>query len=246
MKRILVNLKSLHSAKKRSLAVETSEEPIFDQQFYKEITSARLQHFESLSLPLKGKTLIDVGSGIGRFSASLETQGADVFCVDGRSENIEKLREFYPSRKCAVVDVESSDLLRHGQFDVVFCYGLLYHLSNPYGFIENASKICKETMIIETCIMDADEPIVRLVPEDQNNVTQSLHPMGCRPSISYVEACLRANGFDFVYKPILPPKHPQFEYKLANDYSHLRQGHLIRAIFIASRTQISSNSIRLI
>jgi SAM-dependent methyltransferase len=223
---------------------EINQEPIFDMDFYKAITDARLQHLESLSLPLSGKSLIDVGCGIGRFSTSLEKQGADVFCVDGRVENIEKLKELYPSRKCAVVDVESSDLLEHGNFDVVFCYGLLYHLSDPYGFIKNASKICGEMMIIETCIMDATDPMVRLVPEDSRNATQSLRPMGCRPSPSYVNTILEESGFEFIYKPVTLPAHPQFKYKLTNDYSYLKQGHLIRDIFIASRIKISTDLLR--
>ena len=226
--------------------VETDQEPVFDRGSYKEITDARWRHFEWLSLSLSGKTVIDVGCGIGRFSAVLADQGADVFCVDGRVENIEKLKEFYPSRKCAVVDVESSDLLAHGNFDVVFCYGLLYHLADPFGFIKNASKICKEMMIIETCIMDATDPVVRLVPEDQQNATQALHPMGCRPSSAYVNTCLKLSGFEFIYKPVNLPVHTQFNYKLENDYSHLKQGHLIRDIFIASRIEISSNLLRLI
>lgn len=213
--------------------------------FYKEITDARLRHFDSLALPLAGKTVIDVGCGIGHFSALLEERGADVFCVDGRVENIEGLKELYPSRRCAVVDVESSELLMHGNFDVVFCYGLLYHLSDPHGFIKNASKICKEMMIIETCIMDAVDPMVRLVPEDQQNATQALHPMGCRPSPSYVAMVLKISGFEFVYKPVALPEHSQFSYRLVDDYSHLKQGHLIRDIFVASRTRISTDLLRL-
>jgi SAM-dependent methyltransferase len=237
-------LKKTGIIKNNRAAVETSQGQIFDQLFYKEITNARLQHLESLTLPLSGKSVIDVGCGIGRLSTFLAEQGADVFCVDGRVDNIEKLRELYPSRKSAVVDVESSDLLAHGNFDVVFCYGLLYHLADPFGFIKNASKICKEMMIIETCIMDATDSVVRLVPEDQQNATQALHPMGCRPSPSYVNTCLRLSGFEFIYKPITLPVHPQFNYKLKNDYSHIKKGHLIRDIFIASRIRISNDLLR--
>lgn len=216
---------------------------IFDRGFYKEMTDARLKHFESLKLSLSGKTVLDIGCGIGRFSSFLAEQGADVFCMDGRAENIEKLKELYPARKCAVVDVETPELLAHGSFDVVFCYGLLYHLSDPFGFLKNASKICKETMIIETCIMDASDPMVQLVFEDQQNPTQALHPMGCRPTPSYVQACLKLSGFN-VYKPATLPKHIQFDYKLTNDYSYLKQNHLIRDIFIASRFEISNRALR--
>ncbi len=234
----------MNFAKSSQTPVEMSRDLIFDRDFYKEITNARLQHLESLSLPLTGKSIIDVGCGVGRFSTYLSEKGADVLCVDGRVENIVKLEELYPTRKSAVVDVESTDLLEHGNFDVVFCYGLLYHLSDPHGFIKTASKICKEMMIIETCIMDATDPIMRLVPEDQQNATQSLHPMGCRPSPSYVNACLKLSGFEFIYKPITLPDHPQFDYSLKNDYSYLKQGNLIRDIFIASRIEISNNLLK--
>lgn len=220
-----------------------SQAPIFDQEFYNDITDARLQHLKSLSLPFSGKSVIDVGCGIGRFSTFFEEQECDVFCADGRAENIEKLRELYPSRKCAVVDVESPDILTYGIFDVVFCYGLLYHLADPFGFIKSTSKICREMIIIETCILDAKEPVLRLVMEDQQNVTQSLHPMGCRPSASYVITCLRLSGFEYIYKPVTLPDHPQFKYKLRNDYSYLKRGHLIRDIFIASRCKITNASL---
>lgn len=35
-------------------------------------------------------------------------------------------------------------------YDVVFCFGVLYHLKNPYLAIENLFKITKETLFIET------------------------------------------------------------------------------------------------
>tara|TARA_A100001011_G_C14302951_1_gene841705 strand:- start:2085 stop:3209 length:1125 start_codon:yes stop_codon:yes gene_type:complete len=36
------------------------------------------------------------------------------------------------------------------QFDFVYCFGVLYHLKNPYKAIENLFKTTKETLIIET------------------------------------------------------------------------------------------------
>ncbi len=230
----------------RSPAPQSIERTLFERDFYRDITEARLEHLHSLALPLSGKAVIDVGCGIGHFGAFFEDKGCDVFCVDGRDENITRLKELYPSRRCAVVDVESNDILAHGTFDVVFCYGLLYHLSDPFGFIKHASKICREMMILETAIMDANDPVVRLVAEDQQSATQALHPYGCRPSPSYVTTCLKLSGFEFVYQPVSRPRHPQFEYKLNNDYSYVKRGHVIRDIFIASRHEISNPMLQLV
>ena len=40
--------------------------------------------------------------------------------------------------------------LSNEKFDFVFCFGVLYHLKNPYLAIENLYKVTKETLIIET------------------------------------------------------------------------------------------------
>lgn len=239
-KQIFGNAGSVNSDQRQAQA----NQPIFDQKFYSDITNARMQHFQSMSIPLSGKSVIDVGCGIGRFSEMLTEMGADVFCVDGRAENIEKLKEEYPLQKCAVCDVESDEILAHGMFDVVFCYGLLYHLMDPMGFIKNASKMCKELMFIETCITDAIDPVVRLVAEDQKNVTQALQPYGCRPSSSYVIVSLKKSGFKYVYRPTSLPLHPQFEYKLKNDYSYIKKGNLIRDIFVASHSALTNPMLR--
>mgnify|MGYP001213661205 CR=1 FL=1 len=40
--------------------------------------------------------------------------------------------------------------LSEEKFDFVFCFGVLYHLKNPYLAIENLFKITNETLVIET------------------------------------------------------------------------------------------------
>lgn len=217
---------------------------IFDQPFYADITEARLEHFKSLSLPLTGKSVVDVGCGIGRLAEAFDDFNCDVLCVDGRPENIQKLKELYPLSKTAVIDFDSEEFFNLGKFDVVFCYGLLYHLSDPFGFIKKAYNICKEVMVIETCIIDSELPEVLLVEEDQTNETQALQQFGCRPSPSYVIACLKLSGFKYVYQPTNLPDHFQFKYKRKNNHSYIRNGHLIRDIFIASHEVIENDNLR--
>jgi|TARA_B110000211_G_C14045947_1_gene538945 hypothetical protein len=40
--------------------------------------------------------------------------------------------------------------LNNEQFDFVFCFGVLYHLKNPYLALENLFKVTNETLILET------------------------------------------------------------------------------------------------
>ncbi len=158
-----------------------SDVPLFDQPFYREITDARLEHLATLGLPVEGRSVIDVGSGIGRLSEFFAARGCDVLCVDGREDNIAQLRAHYPERRAAVVDVETDELVAHGSFDVVFCYGLLYHLSDPLAFLGRAARICRELMVVETCITDSEERVLFLV-DDPDDPTMSLSRVASRPA----------------------------------------------------------------
>ena len=217
--------------------------PLFDQPFYEDITAARLDHLATLDLPLAGRSVIDVGSGIGRLSEFFVERGCDVLCVDGREDNIAQLRRDYPDRRAAVVDVQTAELERTGSFDVVFCYGLLYHLTDPLGFLDRAARICRELLIVETCITDSEERVVFLV-DDPDDPTMALNRIASRPSPPYVVTALRLAGFEHVYSPRRLPRHKDFEYERRNDASHLRNGNVMRDIFVASRRELKLPALR--
>ena len=226
-----------------SAAEPGSDVPLFDWPYYQDITGARLEHLAGLDLPLAGRSVIDVGSGIGRLSEFFVERGCEVFCVDGREDNIARLRALYPERRAAVVDVQTDQLREHGSFDVVFCYGLLYHLSNPIGFLHNAAAICRELMIVETCITDSEDRVVFLV-DDPDDPTMALNRVASRPSPTYVVTALRLSGFEHVYSPRALPRHKDFQYERRNDSSHLRDDNVMRDIFVASRRELKLPSLR--
>jgi SAM-dependent methyltransferase len=214
----------------------------FDAPHYEAITQARMAHLEELRLPLAGRSVLDVGSGIGRLLDPFVSADCDVTCIDGRESNIEVLRREYPGRRAFTVDVETDALLELGQFDIVFCYGLLYHLADPMHFIKRAAGICRELLLIETCIADAGEPLVKLV-RDSIDETQSLHGFGCRPSPNYVKLSLMLAGFEYVYVPLVPPDHPEFLFQHLGDGQYLRDGRSMRQIFVSSRTPLEAATL---
>ena len=60
------------------------------------------------------------------------------------------LREFKFENKNIKFDYNNIYKLGDEQFDFVFCFGVLYHLKNPYLALENLFKITKETLVLET------------------------------------------------------------------------------------------------
>ncbi|HVE68199.1 MAG TPA: class I SAM-dependent methyltransferase, partial [Solirubrobacteraceae bacterium] len=217
--------------------------PQFDQPYYRDITEARLEHLASLDLPVEGRSVIDVGAGIGRLSEFFAQRGCRVTCVDGREDNVARLRELYPDRRAAVVDVQTDQLLEHGRFDVVFAYGLLYHLADPLAFLRRAASICDELMIVETCITDSTQRVLFLV-DDPDDPTMALNRVASRPSPPYVVTGLRMSGFEHVYSPRSLPRHRDFEYERRDDLSHLRDGEVMRDVFVASRARLDNPALR--
>jgi len=77
---------------------------VFDEPIALNINKARLNHLSSLNLDLNGKSVIDIGCGVGHLAQFFLQNNCKVFCIDGRKENISNLRLRYPNLKCKVIE----------------------------------------------------------------------------------------------------------------------------------------------
>jgi Methyltransferase domain len=103
------------------------------------------QFFEHMP---KVNTILELGSLEGGHSFSLaQYAGVEkVVAIEARSKNIEKakfVQGLLGDEKVEFVeaDLENTDLTKLGEFDAIFCSGLLYHLREPWKLIEQCSKI---------------------------------------------------------------------------------------------------------
>ena len=127
---------------------------------------------------LSGKTFLDIGSEEGysvfdalkknaKFAKGLninELEEYDFFpdylrpkeITSRKREEIEKTQKFllkeYNLETNSRIKFEYNNIYNLGpeKFDFVFCFGVLYHLKNPYLAIENLYKVTKETLFLET------------------------------------------------------------------------------------------------
>ncbi len=84
----------------------------------------------------------------------------DIVALDGRKENIEKARfltSLYGCKrvKFGIEDLEVADLSPYGHFDLCVCLGLIYHLIEPWKFIQQVGKQCDKLWIWTTICDDA-------------------------------------------------------------------------------------------
>jgi FkbM family methyltransferase len=219
---------------------------VFDSADALAINEARMAHLDSLHLPLSGRTVLDAGCGVGHLAKYFVERNCRVTCVDGRHENIAILRSRYPALEAHAANLELDSLAAFGDFDIVFCYGLLYHLENPIAGLRNMAQVCRDLLLLETVVSDQSEPVLRLSDEPQETRNQALGPLGCRPSPAFVTMALVRVGFRYVYAPKSPPNHPDFRFEWRNDLQFSRDGHLLRCVFVASRQPLDNPELSLL
>jgi hypothetical protein len=104
--------------------------------------------------PIAECRVLDIASLEGDYSAEFARRGASVLGVEGRRNNIERARSRFdlPNLAFAQDDVRNISKAKYGEFDVVLCLGILYHLDAPdcFRMLEAISEVCTDLAIIDT------------------------------------------------------------------------------------------------
>ena len=220
----------------------------FHRNHYLRINQRRLEHLASLGLPLSGRTVLELGAGIGDLSTFFLDRGNEVTSVEARAENIECMRAniaaYYgahsseaPRRHRIVrLDLDQDDATLLGQFDIVHCYGILYHLRDPSRLIHFVDATCRSLCLVESCVSFGAEAAINPTPEDATQVSQAVDGVGCRPTRAWIMNALKS-VFPHVYVPTIQPNHEEFPV----DWTRPGPADLLtRAVFVASREPLSS------
>jgi SAM-dependent methyltransferase len=231
--------------KRRELATEPRPADggveCFDTAEALDLNAARLAHLASLGLPIEGCTVLEVGAGVGRLTDFFVERGCSIVVTEARAENVAELRRRLPTADARIADVEE-DLQHLGRFDVVFCYGVLYHLESPLRALRNMAAVCDDLLLIETMVCDGHAPVLR-IDDETKSVNQALLGLAHRPSPSYLAMALNRIGFDYVYAATDPPDHPDFRFRWLNDLATSRNGALLRGVFVASRRRLDRRGL---
>lgn len=212
---------------------------VFNFQDSELINLARLNHLEYLKLPISNKNVLEVGAGIGKLTHFFENERCRVLSTEARMENIVEHRKRFPNRH-----VEHADLSvpgsheKFGKFDVVFCYGTLYHLHNPLLALQDLSKICNEILVLETCVNPYDNGKINFKEEDFVAKDQAIHGVGCRPARNWIFNSLR-RLFPYIYTTNVQPSHSDFP----TIWPDRRPKVNSRSVFIASKIKLSSEHL---
>jgi SAM-dependent methyltransferase len=210
---------------------------VFDSDDARRINSARLDHLATFGLPIDGTRVLEVGAGVGLLTGFFEARGCRVLSTDGRSENVDEMRRRFPHRDVRHFDLDrDNDWTPLGRFDIVFCYGTLYHLAKPADALTALAAV-SDMLLLETCLTPGSHTAVHLVRESSSS-NQALGGIGCRPTRPWVMDHLRAL-WGHAYTSVTQPHHPDFETDWQLPYKHGNH----RAVFVASRTPLSLSTL---
>ena len=125
---------------------------------------------------LSGKRVLDVGAWDGYWTFAALARGArEVVAIDDFSDHLggagaarlawetfDLCREALglsgdrcQRREISVYEVSEAAL---GRFDIVFCFGTIYHLRHPLLALDRLAALCNEAIFVESAILDDYSP----------------------------------------------------------------------------------------
>jgi SAM-dependent methyltransferase len=207
----------------------------FHSLHYQRHNQRRQEHLASLGLPLAGRSVLEVGAGVGDHASFFLDRGCAVTLTEGRAENLAALRQRFPGGDVRALDLERPDPDFRDTFEVVYCYGVLYHLGTPAAALDFLAARCRSLLLLETCVDPGPEDRLVLFQEP-SGAENALHGVGCRPSRSWLFREL-SQRFAFVYVPLTQPWHEEFPLDWTQPPAN---PFLVRAVLVASREPLDN------
>jgi SAM-dependent methyltransferase len=101
----------------------------------------------------RGRSLVDLGCLEGGFATEFARLGLQATGLDVRDSNIanaEHIRARVDLPNLRFVCDDAWNVAAHGPFDIVFCVGLHYHISEPHRFMVEMARACRRAMFLDT------------------------------------------------------------------------------------------------
>ncbi len=147
---------------------------------------------------LRGRLVLDVGSGNGYFAFRMMLEGARaVLCLEPSLQSFVQFRlckHFLSDKPVEMLPLRSEHVeFKKRMFDTVFSMGVLYHNREPKNHLEELRRYLRlgGQLVLETLINTVDRPSI-LVPSGRY---ASMRNVWCVPSKQMVLDWLSESGF---------------------------------------------------
>lgn len=116
--------------------------------------------------PLANLRILDLACLEGLYAVEFARQGSQAVAIEGREVNLEKVRFVQKALGLDNLSAHHDDVRnlsreKYGEFDVVLCLGILYHLDAPdvFHFVENIGRVTRGFAVFDTYVSTASQEL---------------------------------------------------------------------------------------
>jgi len=109
--------------------------------------------------PIAQCRVLDLACLEGHYAIEFAAHGAKAVAIEGREANIAKARYVKDRLNLSKLELHTDDvrnlsLAKYGEFDIVICSGILYHLQDPdaFEFLASIAEVCKGIVLFDTFV----------------------------------------------------------------------------------------------
>lgn len=168
------------------------------------------------------RRILELGSLEGGHTLNLANRpGVErVLGIEGREESVERARfvsELLGAGNVdfAVANLETAELASFGEFDAVFCSGLLYHLPRPWELVEQVSRVSPNLLIWTHYAKDeaangTANGYKGMTYEEGGRAEplSGMSPTSFWPTLGGLQRMLREHGYEEIHLIQDNPNHP--------------------------------------
>lgn len=126
---------------------------------------------------LEGKRVLDLGCNAGFWSLAAIEAGADyVLGIDGRQMHVDQANLVFEVKGVdrgrydfVTGNIFDYDFATHGNFDIVLCLGLMYHISKHVQLLEIIDSVNDDVLLIDTALSLAPGSYMRVHKESTDS-----------------------------------------------------------------------------
>ncbi len=132
---------------------------------------------------VKGRTFLDIGGADGYEGRALSARGAaSAVTLEGKEslyQHALKAAKLFSHPNHAVIrgDARVIDELGLGRFDVVCCFGLLYHMSNPFNLLKRIAHVADDLLLLETHVAPEGWAEGLLLPKHRGTLMRGMRTL---------------------------------------------------------------------
>jgi predicted nicotinamide N-methyase len=124
---------------------------------------------------IQGARILDLASHDGRWAfAAIKNGARHVTGVEGRSYLVQYAEQNFekygvPTSQYDFVHADCVDAVRLfdvSQFDVIFCFGFLYHTPNHFQLLHAITRLAPRALLIDSILINSPTPVVMLGTDD--------------------------------------------------------------------------------